>query len=286
MHWSETGRFDDPLIRIIMGSLWAMCGYWDEARVDFRVASDLAPSLKSCRELADMDRQPANLVMVLGGPGSEPVWDPELNPNLFRGARSIKFVPRGNKSAISLKDSANTSVSMNITPDSSNWYKRHFIRDNEIQDLVQDSKYGQSLVTTAVKGTVISLGGLAIGITIATGGIAVGGAIIAWGVYIGSGELAAVGFIPLIYGPVQGYYFARKSFSTSYDMSKRDLDVSEKYRFVRFLPEYAWLGWSGRDLKFPITVYKGNKSVLTFDKNSKNTTSVKIVSIGFIPDTK
>ncbi|MCU0822162.1 MAG: hypothetical protein MUC95_06785 [Spirochaetes bacterium] len=77
---------------------------------------------------------------------------------------------------------------------------------------------------------------------------------------------------------------AKKAYTHSVRESKKDLDTSRTYRFVRFLPEYAWVGWSAGKLKEPVTVYKKGKPLM-----SSNDTAVKsrvnIVSVGFYPDT-
>jgi hypothetical protein len=30
-NWSNEGRFDDPLLRVILGGLWTLCGHWDSS---------------------------------------------------------------------------------------------------------------------------------------------------------------------------------------------------------------------------------------------------------------
>ncbi len=283
-NWSEEGRFDDPLMRVILAAMWAMCGEWEEARVDFRAANKLDKSIRWAATLAEMEIPPANLVIILGGTGQEPEWAPSLEANPFRGFRGIKFNVQGVKSALVMNDANGKTHPLEITPDSSYWYKRHFIRDNEIQDIIQDSAYAQKATASALKGTAVTLAGVTTGILIATGGIALGGAIFVLGAYANSGELALMGLLPLIGGCTWGYSVAEKAYSHSVRDSKRDLDVSRTYRFVRFLPEYAWVGWSAGKLKEPVTVYKKGKPTL-----SSNDTAVKsrvnIVSVGFYPDT-
>ncbi|MCU0822163.1 MAG: hypothetical protein MUC95_06790 [Spirochaetes bacterium] len=187
--WSEEGRFDDALMRIILAAMWTMCGEWPEAQVDFRAANKLTPALKWTRTLADMESPPENLVIILGGTGQEPEWAPSLEANIFRGFRGIKFNPQGVKSELVMKDAGGKTRPLDITPDSSNWYKRHFIRDNEIQDIIQDSTYAQKATASALKGTAVTLAGVTAGILIATGGIAIGGGIIVLGLYAESGEV-------------------------------------------------------------------------------------------------
>lgn len=283
MHWSEEGRFDDPLIRIILAGVWTMCGEWEEAQVDFRVAANMDRSLKWARELANLEEPPANLVIVLGGIGPEPKWSPKLKANPFRGFRGIKFRSRGLENSLILKDSENYSATMNRAPNSLYWYKRHFVRDNEIQDLIQDSRYSQKALVTTIEGTTRTLAGITAGVVIAAGGIALGGSIVLLGAWLKSSEIAVIGLIPIITGPVWGYNIAKDSYKKSVKKSKKVLDISRTYRFVRFLPEYVWVSWSKKKLVFPITVYHNKKSVLTSTIPSRPTT-VNIVSLGYYPD--
>ena len=282
--WSEEGRFDDPLIRIILAAMWTMCGEWEEARVDFRAANRLDPSIKWAGTIADTDMPPENLIIILGGTGQEPEWAPSLEANPFRGFRGIKFNTQGVRSALVMKDADGKTSQLEITPDSSNWYRRHFIRDNEIQDIIQDSTYAQKAAASALKGTAVTLAGITTGILIASGGIALGGAIIVLGVYAESGELAALGLLPIIGGCTYGYNVGKKTYKHSVRESKRDLDVSRTYRFVRFLPEYAWVGWLNGNLKEPVTVCKKGKPLLS-SNGSAVKSKVNIVSVGFYPDT-
>ena len=90
--WSDEGHFDDPLLRVIMGGFWTMLGQWDEARVDFRRAAMMRPSLAWAQKLARLDAPPRDLVIVLGGPGAEPL----LEPPCWRP------IPSGEPAALSL----------------------------------------------------------------------------------------------------------------------------------------------------------------------------------------
>lgn len=282
--WSEEGKFDDPLIRVMLAAIWAMCGEWVEAQVDFRAAYRIEPSLKWAKTLSGMNRPPADLIIVLGGTGREPEWNPDLKANPFRGFRGIEFRPQGVKSSLVLRDSDNRNFPLEITPDSSYWYKRHFIRNNEMHDIIEDSTYAQKATAGALRGTAVTLAGITTGILVAAGGLALGGGIIVLGLYVESIELASLGLIPIVGGATWGYDIAGDSYRYSVRQSKRDLDVSRTYRFVRFLPEYAWVGWSRNRLKAPVTVFNKGKPVIT-SKDSDITIKVNIVSIGFYPDT-
>ncbi len=282
--WSVEGRFDDPFMRVILASMWAMCGEWEEAQVDFRAAYRLKPSLKWAKELANTERPPGSLVILLGGTGQKPEWSPTLKANPFRGFRGIEFTNNGVKSELVIMDSKKYKRKMNITPDSSYWYKRHFIRDNQIQDLIKDTTYTQKVTASAVKGTAVTMAGVAAGILVAAGGIALGGGIIILGLYAESAQIAALGLVPIIGGPTWGYNIAKKSYKYSVRDTKKALDASRTYRFVRYLPEYAWIAWKRSGLLEPVKIYRKDRPVITSENNNIPTT-VRFVTIGFFPDT-
>ncbi len=285
-HWSQEGRFDDPFLRIVLGCIWTMCGHWEEAQVDFRVAASLRPKLEWVRELADREKPPTDLIMILGGPGPIPVWKPRLDQKLFRGFRGIVFRGQGMKSDLGILDSRGLRRKLLITPDSSPWYIRHFVRDNSIQEYIEDSKYGQRLLVSSVKNVGRATAGVVGGVLIAVGGIALGGAVMVVGLYAESAEVFVLGFVPMGYGVVKGYDVASSSIEASARDMKRTADVSNRYRFVRFLPEYAWIGWSGRKLEYPIKVYKNKKDVLTIEIGEKQKGRVTPVSTGYYPDVR
>ncbi|MBN2041488.1 MAG: ankyrin repeat domain-containing protein [Spirochaetes bacterium] len=91
--------------------------------------------------------------------------------------------------------------------------------------------------------------------------------------------------IPVIgLGGAWGYDIASDSYRYSKRKFKEEMDSAETYRFVRFLPEYAWVGWSNRKLTEPLTVYNKGKSVLT-SKGTDIPATVNIVTLGFYADT-
>lgn len=284
-HWSEEGRFDDPLLRIIQAGLWTLCGHWEEAQVDYRVAYSLDPSLKWVAELAELSEAPTDFILVLGGTGPEPVWDPSVNLNLIRGARSLSFQSPSFKSSLVLKDSSGKTLEMKRTPDSSKWYKRHLVRDNEIHDLILDSKYGQSvLVTTIAEGgrSVLAIAG---GITVGTVSVAAGGGLIYLAVKCNcndlSAALASLGVVVMVGGVKWGYEIIESSFEKSAENIKDTVDISEDYRYVRFLPEYAWVAYSTQKFNYPLKINGTNNNNLEI-KEPKN---YSILSIDYLPDT-
>lgn len=282
--WSEEGRFDDPLIRVLLAAMWAMCGEWEEAQVDFRAAYRLNKSMQWANTLGDMKKAPDKLIIILGGPGPEPKWDPELKSNPIRGFREIKFHPLGIKSSLVLKDKNNYNINLYLTPDSSYWYRRHIIRDNEIQDLIQDTKYAEKVTGSTMKNTGLFAINVVGGVLIATGGIALGAGVMVLGAYLESGQVIALGLIPMIGGPVWGYRYVRKSYNNRIEDFKEETDPSDNYRFVRFLPEYAWVGWTSKKRAEPFTAYKNGKAVLTSEAFNI-ASDINNVFIGYYPDT-
>ena len=272
--WSREGRFDDPLLRIILGFMWAYADKWEEAKVDFRVAYNLDKNLYWLNELIKRDTKPENLILVLGYPGREPYWDPKLEWNMIRGFRDLEFKSDGNRSDIFIQDLSNKNVYLYLSPDSSSWYRRHLERDNEINELIQDSKYGQQMALSVTKGAVVSSAGIIGGISLGISSIVVGGGFIYLAIECNCGDLsgaiAALGISIMIWGVNTGYKLANDSI----EYSKKDLlktaDISQKYRFVRFLPDYVWVGFSdeklSKDLKLKNRANSKEKSLILFDE--------------------
>ena len=251
--WSSEGYFDDPVLRIFLASIWAMCGMWDDAAVDFRVAADMDKSLVWARELGDMKQPPEHLAFVLGGIGPETYWDPRRDFNLMHGLRHVGFRNTGLRSSGYFVDAGGRRFEACLSPGSLTWYERHWRRNNAINDLITDSQYfnrmlGSSSLMAAKVGAGVGAGvGLCALIVSGGAGIAYLGALAE------SGELAGLGVLVAVTGPVVGYSYASKSTSAAVDNFKEDMDTSACYRFVRFLPEYIWVGWTNGELRYPLT---------------------------------
>ena len=250
--WSYEDHFDDPMMRIFLTGLWSMCGSWEDARVDLRAALQLDPTLDWTERLSRSDSPPRHLVIILGGMGPKISWDPELGANPMRSARNLQFLLQGKKTLLNLKGSHGKEVDLYLTPDASNWYRRHWIRNNAIQEMIDDSKYGQVVLTS----TTIAAGKALAG---TTGGVITGAAIAALGAgvsYLGieaeDGDVTILGLAIMYAGAKTGFDIIKRSAQKSYSAIKRDLDSSKQYRFVRFLPEYIWFGWSFDELEYPL----------------------------------
>lgn len=277
--FSDNGRFDDAFMRVFCGFLWSMCGEWDDARVDFRRALALNPSMKWIRDLIRLDTPPKNITLILGGIGYQPYWNPK-GDRFIRGFRDVDFQPKGNRSKLSLSLQHNIKLNLFMSPDASGWYSRHKIRNSEIADTIDDVKYTEKFGASSAKMTThvlyAILGGLII-ITLATG---LGGALLLLG---HSAETASIGLAIIFVGDYKGVKFGINEYRDAIHDYKEEMNPSEKYRFVRFLPEYSWIGWSNKNLTDPLTVYSGgNPHIIsnpTVISNGGITTR-----IGYFPD--
>lgn len=282
--WSPNGHFDDPTMRLFLAGLWAMCGEWREAQVDLRAAWLMDNHLVWAKELAGRDKPPAHLFIVLGGPGPEPQWDPELTSNPLRSERQILFKLRGKKNRILLVDRNGIAIEPQLSPDASKWYERHLARESELHELILDSAYGGQM---AVSGTIASAriaattsAGLAIGI----GGTVLGGAIVYAGLNSSSsssGNVVKLGLVIAAASIAEGMKISKDGYKESSREFKADMDPSTRYRFVRYLPEYLWMGWSDQNITYPIEISSPSASVFLKHPSVSNRTSV---GVAFLPD--
>ncbi len=282
--WSPNGHFDDPAMRLFLAGLWTMCGEWREAQVDLRAAWFLDNRLSWAQELSEHDRAPAHLFMVLGGPGPEPEWSPEFKANPLRSERRVTFKLRGQKSRITIVDKNGMVIEPQLSPDAGNWYVRHQARESELHEVILDSAYGGRV---AVSGSIASAriaasttAGLAIGL----GGTALGTAIIYAGVNYGSssgGDAVRLGVLIAAASIAKGMEIARQGYSESSRELKQDLDPSLRYRFVRYLPEYLWMGWSDKDVVYPVEVRSPSASVML---QQPSVSGHSAVSVSYLSD--
>jgi len=280
--FSEEGRFDDAFMRVICGVLWSMCGEWDDARTDFRRALILNPSMKWIKELISMEEPPKNLTLILGGIGYQPYWNPKGDAFL-RGYRDVDFKAMGNKSRLTLSIPENVNLNLFITPDAAGWYARHKTRNNEISDTIDDVKYAEKFGVSSTKMTSEVLFGAAGGFLIFALFGALGVGVIALGLYANSAELAGVGVGSIIYGGYSGTGFATRHYKEAASTYRKEMNPSDKYRFVRFLPEYSWLGWSKKNITTPLKVNSGNNSYNIYNSTVISNKGVNTI-IGYFPD--
>ncbi len=280
--FSAEGRFDDPFMRIVCGLMWSICGEWDDACADFRRAIQLDPEVKWLRPLLKMDEAPANLVLLMGGTGYEPYWDPDAK-GFVRGLRGVSFEGKGTGSRIALTGGEFEKLNLFITPDSSYWYKRHETRNSELSDTIDDFKYTEQFGVSS--GKMVSHMAMAVG-----GGLLiftlVGGAglaLVALGAYVNSSEVVGAGAAVFLYGGYKGYDFASEQCSDARRNYRREMNPADKYRYVRFLPEYAWLGWSNKNITPPVSIKSGKSNI-----KLKNSYKIKgrgtSLTLGYYPD--
>ena len=276
--WSPSGHFDDPAMRLFLAGLWTMCGEWREAQVDLRAAWFMDNSLTWAKELAERDLPPVHLFVVLGGPGPEPVWDPELTLYPLRTTRQVSFKLRGQKSRISLTDSKGVVIAPQLSPDAGHWYQRHLERESELHELILDSAFGGKAAAsgTVAGGKIAATTG--IGLAVALGGTALGAAIINYG----TGDALYYGLAVAGASIEKGMQISQQGYEQSARKLKQDLDPSISYRFVRYLPEYLWMGWSDRPIAYPIELRTPQTQIKILHPTVAGRTSVAVVQV---PDT-
>ncbi len=278
--WSPAGHFDDATMRLILASLWTMCGDWREAQVDLRAAWFLNNSLTWAKDLAEHDKPPANLFVVLGGPGPEPVWNPELTANPLRSERQVSFKLRGRKSPLTIADQRGVIIESHLSPDASRWYERHLARESELHELILDSTYGGKAAVSSVWAGSKIAATTGMGLAVGLGGTALGAAII----YYGNTESALkLGLIVAAIGIKKGMDISSKGYEESTTTLKQQLDPSIRYRFVRYLPEYVWLGWSDLPITYPVELRTSGARVVVQHPGISNGVHV---SVAYVPDAR
>jgi hypothetical protein len=281
--WSPVGHFDDPAMRLFLASLWTMCGEWDEAQVDLRAAWMLDNKLAWAKELANREQPPAHLFVVLGGPGPAPVWSPEFTLNPLRSERKVSFKLRGQKSALTATDRNGRPIPTPLSPDASNWYARHVARESELHELLLDSAYGGKAALSGAVATAKITATSALGLGIGIGGTVLGAAVLYVGAK-GNSEDAMVAGIGIIGASIkEGWAITKQGYEESTGELNQKLDPSENYRFVRYLPEYVWLGWSDDTVNYPVNLRTPYSQISIAEPRILN--GAAAVSIGFVPDT-
>lgn len=281
--WSPNGHFDDPAMRLFLAGLWTMCGDWQEARVDLRAANYLDNRLDWALRLAEREQAPANLFLVLGGPGPEVLWTPELNYNPLRSQRQVSFKLRGRKSALYISDTNGDNIPTHISPDAGSWYARHLERESELHELILDSAFGgKATASGAAAGTKIAAK-TGLGILVGIGGTALGAVIANAGLQSSSEELFRFGLITAAASITWGGKYISEGYHSSIREFKQEVDPSIYYRFVRYLPEYLWMGWSDQAIHYPVKLSTSSGAQTYIQQPGVIGTST--VSVGFLPDT-
>lgn len=282
--WSPAGHFDDPTMRLFLAGLWTMCGEWREAQVDFRAAWMMDKSLSWARALSEREHPPAHLFLVLGGPGPEVVWTPEMALNPLRSHRQISFKLRGQKSALSLTDRNGYSIQTHLSPDAGKWYERHIERESELHEIILDSAFGGKATASGAIASGKIAAKTTLGLLVGIGGSALGAIMANEGLKSESEDLVKYGFITAAASIGWGWKTITEGYTSSVNEFKQDLDPSIHYRYVRYLPEYLWLGWSDQAITYPLQIKISIYSSIYINKPS--ITSGTSVTIAFMPDTR
>lgn len=278
--WSPEGHFDDPAMRLFLAGLWTMCGEWHEAQVDLRAAWFMDNSLGWAKELAERSEPPANLFLVLGGPGPEPVWDPELTVNPLRSERKVTFTLRGRKSPLSISDQRGVVIVPSLSPDAGKWYQRHLARESELHELILDSTYGgKAALSSTIAGGKIAATTSA-GLVVGIGGTVLGGGII---YYANSARAVEAGLAIAWASILKGREISREGYEKSTRRLKQELDPSITYRFVRYLPEYLWMGWSDQTITYPVELRTASSKIRIPQPSVINGTSVSVAHLPDLP---
>jgi hypothetical protein len=284
--WSPNGHFDDPSMRLFLAGLWTMCGEWHEAQVDLRSAWFMDNKLAWARELADHDNPPSHLFVILGGPGPEPVWNPQLSINPLRSERQLNFTLRGAKSPLSITDQHGVLVQTHLTPDASKWYERHLARESELHELVMDSAYGTKMAAGGVAATanIIATTGEGALIGAAAGVLGMIEAISKSNTPLTrAGTTNALIFGAALGGIAGGIVGAAEGFQDSAEELEQTLDPTPRYRFVRYLPEYLWMGWTDQTIDYPLELRTATAKITVRQPSIVNHTSV---TLAHLPDAR
>lgn len=280
--WSPSGHFDDPGMRLFLAGLWAMCGDWHEAQVDLRAAWTMDNNLGWARELSERENAPANLFLILGGPGPEPVWSPEMKINPLRSSRQISFKLRGQKSALTLIDSRGLVIVPKRSPDASKWYERQLERESELHEVILDSAFGGKATASGAIASSKIAAKTGVGLLVGIGGTALGLAISNAGLKSGSDDTVKYGLVTAAASITWGLKFIAEGYRASVKEFKQDVDPSIGYRFVRYLPEYLWLGWSDQAINYPLELRTSSGSRTYIRQPS--VIGHPSVTLAFIPD--
>lgn len=234
--------WDDPALRLWLGSLWVSAGQWNEAQVDFRRANALRPN----QELERFAEGPPvrELALEFSGVGPAMQWKEGHYTPQFSEAQQPPEMELAGASTLT-------------------WFERHSQRNTDLRDsLVKSNFMAQYLGGKAVTGTERGLS-FAAGVTIKTIAVAIGAAVVGTILYVG---VMATGSTPnseqlgAIFGAGIGtssyIWKAGDQLEDHLDHSIAQSELSKQkdlkiYRVARFLP-----GWIGLNL----TVREGSSA--------------------------
>jgi hypothetical protein len=162
-----------------------------------------------------------------------------------------------------------------LSPDAGKWYERHLARESELHELILDSTYGgKAAASSTLAGSKIAAT-TGIGLAVGLGGTALGAAII----YYGTGDALYYGLTIAGASILKGVEISQEGYRESTDELKQNLDPSISYRFVRYLPEYLWMGWSDQPIAYPVELRTPASRIKIQQPTVTGRTSVTVVHV-------
>jgi len=255
--------FDDPALRLWLGTLWLYCGEWQHARVDFRVAAALSEKYSYLKKIADRETPPASVSLVLAGSGPQIYWTPTLKVDVLSGMQNLQFKTNYSHETFSLVSAAGQksyriSEGISTLP----WYDRHQERDHAIRKVLHQSRYTVEATGAATLAATTKAVGTALAVSIGAAGIAGGIAIL---YYTASYLNEVAGYLAIIVGGggvIFGTQVYKSSSKTAKEILEEGLSPVDYYRYVRFLPDFVHLA-VGDEREGPFSVK--NQSGRSFD---------------------
>jgi hypothetical protein len=103
-------------------------------------------------------------------------------------------------------------------------------------------------------------------------------------IYYGNTDSAfKLGLIVAALSIKKGMDISREGYEESTTTLKQQLDPSTRYRFVRYLPEYLWLGWSDQPIAYPVELRTSESRVVVQHPTISNGVHV---SVAYVPDAR
>lgn len=243
--------WDDPALRLWLGTLWAANGDWNEAQVDFRRADELSPSAEAAK-LSRLKSPPRN-----------------LNLHFYGNSPVMKW-PEGQFAPDFAEDTKPSEGGYSSLP----WFVRHTKRNSELRDVILKSNFmaqylGDKALTNTERGVGHAVTG-AIKIT----AIAVGTALTAAVLYLAAqSNVSGDGLGYLLAGSVGagvGIWNAGEDFHRDFKKTvnadeERKMKALRVYRLVRFLPS-----WIRVDIKPSVNATR------SIDLSSRSETKVEL----------
>lgn len=95
----------------------------------------------------------------------------------------------------------------------------------------------------------------------------------------GTGDALYYGLAVAGAGIEKGMQISQQGYEQSASKLKQDLDPSISYRFVRYLPEYLWMGWSEQPVVYPVELRAPQTQIKILHPTVPGRTSVTVVQV-------